>query len=122
LVEDNEGMRKIARKQLSDLGYEVLEADRASAALDILENGEKVDLVFSDVVMPGELDGIGLANRLSKDYPGLPVLLTSGFTARASDDFEGTTISETNAELLSKPYRKEELALAIDRNLRAATA
>jgi signal transduction histidine kinase/ActR/RegA family two-component response regulator len=122
LVEDNEGMRKIARKQLSDLGYEVLEADRASAALEILEKGENVDLVFSDVVMPGELDGIGLANRLSKDYPGLPVLLTSGFTARASDDFEGTAISETNAELLAKPYRKEELALAIDRNLRAATA
>lgn len=120
LVEDNDGMRKIARKQLSDLGYEVLEADRASAALEVLEKGEKIDLVFSDIVMPGEMDGIGLANKLSQEYPGLPVLLTSGFTARATDEFEGTAVSETKAELLSKPYRKEELAIAIDRNLRAA--
>ena len=120
LVEDNDGMRKIARKQLSDLGYEVVEADRAAAAIQILENGEKVDLVFSDVVMPGEMDGIGLANKISVDYPGLPVLLTSGFTARATEDFEQSAVNETNAELLSKPYRKEELAIAIDRNLRQA--
>jgi len=120
LVEDNEGMRKIAKRQLSDLGYKVIEADRAAAALAILERGEKVDLVFSDVVMPGELDGIGLANKIAKEYPGLPVLLTSGFTARATEEFEESALSESNAELLSKPYRKEELALAIDRNLRTA--
>lgn len=121
LVEDNDGMRKVAKKQLSDLGYEVVEADRATAAIEVLEKGEKVDLVFSDVVMPGEMDGIGLANKISRDYPGLPVLLTSGFTARAAEEFEETAVSDTNAELLSKPYRKEELALAIDRNLRGAT-
>lgn len=121
LVEDNDGMRKVAKKQLSDLGYTVLEADRATAAIEVLEKGEKVDLVFSDVVMPGEMDGIGLANKISQDYPGLPVLLTSGFTARAAEEFEETAVSDTNAELLSKPYRKEELALAIDRNLRGAT-
>lgn len=117
LVEDNDGMRKIARKQLSDLGYKVIEADRAAAAVEILSKGEKIDLVFSDVVMPGEMDGIGLANFIAREYPDIPVLLTSGFTARASDEFEDTAISETNAELLSKPYRKEELAVAIDRNL-----
>jgi len=117
LVEDNEGMRKIARKQLSDLGYEVIEADRAAAAVAILEKGEKVDLVFSDIVMPGEMDGIGLANKIAVEYPGLPVLLTSGFTARASDEFEDTAVSASKADLLSKPYRKEELAVAINRNL-----
>jgi signal transduction histidine kinase/CheY-like chemotaxis protein len=121
LVEDNDGMRRVAKKQLTDLGYEVIEADRAAGAISVLEEGQHVDLVFSDVVMPGELDGIGLAKLIRSKYPDVPVLLTSGFTARASDEIRQDELRETKAELLAKPYRKEELAWAVDRNLKMAS-
>ena len=120
VVEDNEGMRRIAKRQLTELGYQVLEAENAACALEMLKSGQKVDLVFSDVIMPGEIDGIGLANVLSREYPGLPVVLTSGFTARPSDESRWKNAGKISNELLMKPYRREELAWAINRNLEAA--
>ena len=106
VVEDNEGMRRVARKQLMELGYQVIEADNASAAIELLNAGTRVDLVFSDVVMPGEMDGIGLATLLADAYPDLPVLLTSGFTARPSNDERWKNFSNIDTELLMKPYRR----------------
>jgi signal transduction histidine kinase len=120
VVEDNDGMRRVAKKQLTELGYRVLEAENAAGALAMLKAGTKVDLVFSDVIMPGEIDGIGLADALSRDYPGLPVILTSGFTARPSDEARWKDAGKISTELLMKPYRREELAWAINRNLEAA--
>lgn len=120
LVEDNDAMRRVARKQLAELGYEVVEVDRAAAAIDVLRQGKLIDIVFSDVVMPGELDGIGLAKLLADQYPDLPVLLTSGFTARPSDDARWKDIKNVDVELLMKPYRRQELACAINRHLKAA--
>ena len=120
VVEDNDGMRRVAKKQLTELGYRVLEAENAAGALAMLKSGTKVDLVFSDVIMPGEIDGIGLADALSRDYPGLPVILTSGFTARPSDEARWKDAGKISTELLMKPYRREELAWAINRNLEAA--
>jgi signal transduction histidine kinase/CheY-like chemotaxis protein len=120
VVEDNDGMRRVAKKQLTELGYRVIEAENAANALQVLKSAKRIDLVFSDVVMPGEIDGIGLADALSREFPGLPVLLTSGFTARPSDEARWKAIGNISNELLMKPYRREELAWAINRNLEAA--
>ena len=115
LVEDNPAMRRVARRQLEALGYRVVEADRAAAALDLLER-EKVDLLFSDVVMPGGIGGFELARRATSRWPGLRVLLTSGFPeARLQDNGEPLA----GIRLLSKPYRRDDLARALRDSLDA---
>jgi CheY-like chemotaxis protein len=113
-------MRRVAVKQLNELGYKVLEAQNAAGALELLRSGRKIDLVFSDVIMPGDLDGIGLAEMISREFPGVPVVLTSGFTARPFDEERWKQAGNVHNDLLMKPYRREELALAINRNLEAA--
>jgi PAS domain S-box-containing protein len=106
VVEDNEAMRRVVKRQLIDLGYGVVEADTASAALAMLE-AQPVALLFSDVVMPGEMNGIELARTAMARWPGLKVVLTSGFpesrVGSNGDDLSGM-------RLLSKPYRRDELA------------
>src|SRR5690606_20944804 len=83
VVEDNAAMRTVIVQQLRHLGYRTLEAGTAAEALAIVEAGAPVDLVFSDVVMPGSLSGFDLAEALAKERPDLRVLLSSGFTERA---------------------------------------
>src|SRR5262249_45870417 len=80
VVEDNAEVAEVTSGLLDQLGYRVLRAESAAAALDSLHNGAQVDLVFSDIVMPGALDGLGLADEVRKLYPHVPVLLTSGFS------------------------------------------
>jgi PAS domain S-box-containing protein len=106
VVEDNPGVEEVARLLLDQLGYRVLHAQSADAALDLLHSGEAIDLVFTDVVMPGELDGLALAQRVRKEYPQVAVLLTSGY-ARAWHTFEN------GLPLLRKPYKLPSLARAI---------
>jgi PAS domain S-box-containing protein len=109
VVEDNPAMRRIATRQLRELGYYVLECDRAAAALDILQR-ERVDLLFTDIVMPGGLDGVELAHLARERWPSLKIVLTSGFP-QARVDGNGELLA--NLRLLSKPYHKEELAAAL---------
>ncbi len=107
VVEDNEGMRRIARRQLTGLGYRVLEADSAAAALRLLETEKDVMLLLSDIVMPGGMDGVELARTAMARWPALKVVLTSGFSeARLNHNGD----APTGLRLLSKPYRREELA------------
>ncbi len=106
LVEDNADVLEVAAISLEQLGYHVRSADNAAAALRLLEQGERIDLVFSDVVMPGELDGIALARRVRRDYPGVRVLLTSGYAAAAS-------AAEGGFPILRKPYRLAALSRAV---------
>jgi signal transduction histidine kinase/ActR/RegA family two-component response regulator len=106
LVEDNAEVLEVAGTLLSDLGYRVRSVDSAAAALHALEEGEPVDLVFSDVVMPGKLDGIGLARRIHRDYPEVRVLLTSGYAAAAN-------LAERGFPILRKPYRLNTLGRAV---------
>jgi PAS domain S-box-containing protein len=109
LVEDNTGMRRIAQRQLRDLGYRVLECDRAATALETLQR-EPVDLLLTDIVMPGGLDGVELSRIAHERWPRLKIILTSGFPqARVEGDGE---VAATMT-LLSKPYHKEELATAL---------
>jgi PAS domain S-box-containing protein len=109
VVEDNIGMRRVALRQLRELGYRVLDCDRAAAALEVLQR-ESVDLLFSDVVMPGGLDGVELARIAQERWPALKIVLTSGFPqARV----EGNGSLPGGLKLLSKPYHKEELAAVL---------
>jgi len=106
VVEDNIAMRKVVVRQLTELGYRVLEANAAAAALEILATA-KVTLLFSDVVMAGDMNGIELARRAMARWPGLKVLLTSGFPeARIAGEGD----IPAGLRLLSKPYRRAELA------------
>jgi len=77
-VEDNPRLLQVVVRQLSQLGYRPIEADGPAAALAILER-EQIDLLFTDVVMPGPLDGIALAREVTERWPTVKVLLTSGY-------------------------------------------
>jgi signal transduction histidine kinase len=79
VVEDNPALRRVVVLRLAGLGYKVLEAENAEAALAILAGDEPIDLVFADVVMPGKLDGHDLARIVPERWPATKVLLTSGF-------------------------------------------
>jgi signal transduction histidine kinase/ActR/RegA family two-component response regulator len=110
-VEDNEGLRRIVVRQLGDLGYRVLEAADGISALIILES-EPVDLLFTDIVMPGGMSGYDLAHGAVSRWPSLKVLLTSGFPDIKLDG-NGNGNPPTNMQLLTKPYRKTDLARAL---------
>ena len=91
---------------LDQLGYRVLHAPSGVAALELLASGEAIDLVFTDVVMPGELDGLVLARRIKEIYPDVAVLLTSGY-AKAWHTLEA------GLPIVRKPYQLPSLARAV---------
>ncbi len=115
VVEDNDSMRQVVVNQLVDLNYAVVEAVDAQEALSIVQSGVHLDLVFSDVVMPGKLDGLGLREALREKRPDLKVLLTSGFVRPTEKGGEGghQSTSRLNVPILTKPYRKQDLAEAL---------
>jgi PAS domain S-box-containing protein len=110
VVEDNAPLRHTTVRHLASLGYDVVEAESAEAALTILTN-QPVSMVFSDVVLSGELDGGTLAERVRHTWPAVKVLLTSGF---AGGMIKPTVDAASGrAPLLAKPYRADELARAV---------
>jgi len=111
VVEDNADVRRVVVAQLEGLGYVTVEADNAEAALAILERGDPIDLLFTDIVMPGRMNGIDLAHRARAVRPDAKVLLTSGFAKAAIDG--GQLSGDDLKYLLSKPYRISELAAKI---------
>jgi PAS domain S-box-containing protein len=110
VVEDNAQLRGIVVKQLSGLGFRVLEVDNAKHALEILSLKGKVDLLFTDVVLPGDMDGCALAREVISRSPQSKVLLTSGFPGARLTDMKGLG---TSVRLLSKPYRRDDLARTV---------
>lgn len=110
VVEDNDAVRRIVSRQLSDLGYKVIAASNGAEALGILDRDTKIDLLFSDVVMPGGLDGFELARAAATKRPDLRVLLTSGF---ARPGTHGSSAADETIPLLNKPYRKVDLAMKL---------
>jgi PAS domain S-box-containing protein len=110
VVEDNAGLRRIVVRQLSEAGYRVLEATDAAAAMCLIEGPEPIHLLFSDIVMPGEMDGRDLARAAVQRRPVMNVLLTSGFPDAR---LPGTASRSSDSRLLIKPYRKEELLRAV---------
>jgi CheY-like chemotaxis protein len=106
LVEDNLEVQKTVGMLLDQLGYHVFRARSAAAALQLLQSGEAVDLVFSDIIMPGELDGMALARQVKEEYPDIAVLLTSGYA-------KAVNTLGANFPILRKPYKLATLARAI---------
>jgi PAS domain S-box-containing protein len=104
VVEDNPDVQTVATALLEQLNYRTVAVENARAALDLLASGNAFDLLFTDVMLPGELDGVQLAKAVRHDYPGLPVLLTSGY-ARA-------LVRQHGFPILRKPYQLAALAEA----------
>lgn len=107
IVEDNERVRKLSIERIRDLGFATLAAKNGDQAYEMLKAGAQVDLVFSDLVMPGALNGYDLAAKIAADFPALKVLLTSGY---ASDVVTGSMAHDLHFDILHKPYRQSELA------------
>jgi len=107
VVEDDDGVRETAVALLSELGYRVLKARDAMSALNVIESGIPIDLLFTDVVMPGPLRSPELARKAKERLPKVGVLFTSGYTENAIVHHGRL---DPGVELLSKPYTREALA------------
>jgi PAS domain S-box-containing protein len=116
VVEDDEEVRQTVVELLGELGYRVLKARDADAALVILDSGVPIDLLFTDVVMPGRLRSPELARKARARRPDIAVLFTSGYTENAI--VHGGRLDE-GIELLSKPYTREALARKVRQVLQA---
>jgi len=110
IVDDEKDLLQLADHYLSNLGYHVHLASDATQAMKILEGEQKFDLLFSDVVMPGSMNGYELAQQATELNPHLKVLLTSGYTSKAITQ---NRLIKLSTQLLSKPYREAELAQRI---------
>ena len=110
VVEDNAQLRRTAERQLTELGYQVRLADGAQPALTLLSGTDAVDLLFTDIVMPGTLDGLDLTYQAMRLRPGLKVLLTSGFPGGRGAD---QRMADSPYRLLGKPYSLMELAQTV---------
>jgi DNA-binding NtrC family response regulator len=113
VVEDEILIRMPVADYLRDCGYRVLEASNASEAQAMFKAGEPIEIVFSDVNMPGEMNGFGLAQWVRQEYPDVRIILTSGIanTARNAEQVCG------DGPFLEKPYSYEKLAAHIKRLL-----
>jgi len=107
VVEDDRLVREYVLTQLHSLGYVTLDAANAAEALAIVEANHKFDLLFTDVIMPGAMNGRQLANEMQKSKPALKVLFTSGYTENAIIHHGRL---DSDVLLLTKPYRKSDLA------------
>jgi CheY-like chemotaxis protein len=110
VVEDDEDVREAATEILRELGYQVLSAENAEAALRQLDEGADPQLLFTDVVMPGPIPTREFTRQVQQMRPGIRILYTSGYTQNA---IVHNGRLDDDAFLLSKPYRKEELARKI---------
>jgi PAS domain S-box-containing protein len=107
VVEDSRDVAEVTSTLLEQLGYRVVRAENAAEALRHLQQGIEVDLLFSDIVMPGQMDGIALAQTCKERYPAIPVLLTSGFSEAAS-------AADGRFDILRKPFELSALERAIE--------
>ncbi|MFI4986859.1 MAG: PAS domain S-box protein [Alphaproteobacteria bacterium] len=106
VVEDDARVRRTSVRRLKELGYSVIEVESGRAALEVLDKGERIDLLFTDIVMPGGISGIELAREARRRRPLLKILLTSGYAEPAVIE-DGMP---ANAGWLGKPYGNAELA------------
>jgi len=116
VVEDDKLVRDYVLAQLHSLGYATLSAGNADGALDIVRSNASFDLLFTDIIMPGSMNGRQLADAIAAEQPDLKVLFTSGYT---EDAIIHHGRLDSGVLLLAKPYRKSELARMIRRALEA---
>ncbi len=106
VVEDNPQVGEVSTLLLEQFGYSVVRADRPSAALEMLARRDDIALVFSDIVMPGDMDGLSLAREIKQLYPKLPMLLATGYSSaaeRVGQEFP----------IIRKPYDYNALGVAV---------
>jgi CheY-like chemotaxis protein len=106
LVEDSREVAEVTAALFEQIGYRVVRAENAAEALRHLQQGIAFDLVFSDIMMPGAIDGLGLAELCRERFPHIPVLLTSGFS-------EAAQAADGRFEILRKPFELSALEHAI---------
>jgi CheY-like chemotaxis protein len=109
LVEDDALVRAHTEKQLTSFGYRVHSAQKASEAIELIDGGLKPDLLLTDIVMPGGMNGGQLAEELRRRQADLRVLFTSGYTQGALEEVEPMP----GMNFLGKPFRRPELAAKI---------
>jgi CheY-like chemotaxis protein len=118
VVEDDPDLRTLAVALLGNLGYQVMEAATGPAALEQLGSTTRINLLLTDVMLPGGMNGRELAAEAEQCAPGLPVLYMSGYTA---DAIMHHGRLDADAELLQKPFRRADLAGAVRRALDGAS-
>jgi CheY-like chemotaxis protein len=116
VVEDDDMVRAYIEGELKALGYRVIVTRNAPAALEILRGPEKIDLLFSDVVMPGGMFGTELAMEAARLRPRLRILLTSGYTEHPVEALDGLG---RQVRILNKPFRRHDLASILRSVLKA---
>jgi two-component system NtrC family sensor kinase len=116
LVEDDEDVAKMAARMLAMIGYKSQHVLDARTALTLLLGGQHFDLLFSDIVMPGDMNGLDLARKVRQHFPRLPILLATGYSRAAAD------VHRDGFSIIAKPYRADALAAAIASALRHKTA
>ncbi|MEQ8700275.1 MAG: PAS domain S-box protein [Bauldia litoralis] len=109
LVEDDRLVRDATAQSLTRLGYEVLEAEDGIKAKALVDDRDDIDLVFSDIMMPGGVSGVALAQHIQEMRPDLPVLLTTGYPG----DTYRAGIADVPFDILQKPYNRARLGAAI---------
>jgi PAS domain S-box-containing protein len=114
VAEDNDDVRELAVSMLEMAGYRVLEASSGETALALMEKNPGIDLLFSDVIMPGGMNGLQLMERARAKHPGLPVLLTTGYM----DELPGQ--QPERLDVLAKPYQQDELLERVKQAIRQA--
>ncbi len=106
VVEDNEDVRELAESMLDSAGYAVVSAPSGEEALTLLDNDKEIDLVFTDVLMPGGMNGLQLADQVRERRPGTPILITTGYM----DELPAASRGQSQPlDILTKPYRQEDL-------------
>jgi PAS domain S-box-containing protein len=102
IVDDSAEVAEVTSSLFEDLGYATMYRESADAALKLLADGTKIDLVFSDIVMPGTIDGVGLAGEIKAQYPDLPVILTTGYS-------DAARTAPAHLKILRKPFDSASL-------------
>jgi CheY-like chemotaxis protein len=110
IVEDDDALRSFAVETFNDLGYHVLEAANGQAALEVLDRRDNIVLLFTDVVMPGGLNGRQLADEARRRRPGLKVLFTTGYSRNAIVHHGRL---DPGVQMISKPFSFNELGAKV---------
>lgn len=110
VVEDDAEVRNVTTEMLESFGYSTVEAKDAFEAVELLQSDARIDLMLSDIGLPGGMNGIQLADKISHDQPALPIVLMTGYQSE-QENGEGYVTSAQ--KLIHKPFSKAELSAAI---------
>jgi two-component system, response regulator PdtaR len=109
-VEDDYFVRQMAVEGLRDAGYEVVEAKNSAEAIKLMQHPDDIGIIFTDVQMPGSLDGVGLVEKIRLNNPQMPVIITSGFSPHLT---ERLGVLTPPAVFIGKPYSLREVLIKV---------